>query len=157
MWHSYIVIVLAITHARLLLFIRCCKGQHQCLETTTNTLSYLTQKNETFWKLSCILFEVVSNQILILRANRNLSAYTPKNYAWKFSKSCINRVKNDSDYIIAIFTNTSIFLLWLGEITHMHNIQNWFLCWHHKLKLFVLSTMKPKHWIFFFQVIKGVV
>ena len=43
--------------------------------------------------------------------------YKPKWYPWKFSESFIYQVKNDSDYNIAIFTSSIIFLLWLGEIT----------------------------------------
>ena len=39
-------------------------------------------------------------------------------------------VKNDRDWNIAIFTRTNIFLLWLGEITHMKDL----------VKLYCLST-----------------
>ena len=46
-----------------------------------------------------------------------LSDYKPKYYAWEFSKSFIYSVK--MALIIKISTPTSIFLLLLGDITHM--------------------------------------
>ena len=41
---------------------------------------------------------------------------------WVLTKSSFLRVKIDNDYKISIFTSVSIFLLWLGEITHMSGL-----------------------------------
>ena len=41
-------------------------------------------------------------------------------------RSFYSEIQNDSDCNIAIFTSTSIFLLWLGEITHMHNVKYYY-------------------------------
>ena len=57
---------------------------------------------------------------LIFALKLNIWVLTPKLVAQKFSWSFYSRIKNDSTYNIAIFTSTSIFLLWLGEITHIH-------------------------------------
>ena len=40
-----------------------------------------------------------------------------------FQKSFYFRIKNDNDCNMAIFTSTSIFLLWLGGITHICEIK----------------------------------
>ena len=45
-----------------------------------------------------------------------------------FSDSLFYRVKDDSDYKIAIFTSCSIFLQWLGGNTHMHTWHLWEIC-----------------------------
>ena len=51
--------------------------------------------------------------------SQNLIVFTPKLNAQKFSYSFYSRIKNNSHCNIAIFSSTSIFLLWLSEITHI--------------------------------------
>ena len=68
--------------------------------------------------LFIFMWKLRKNQVSVLRSNLGGTMYHTPNIG-VFFLEIYSRIKNYSDCNITIFTSTSLFLLWLGEITNM--------------------------------------